>query len=90
MRMNRRRDVIVTSLKFHKSAGEVRGDHLIEILSFKTRAKKLNMENKRHLMGDPDLWKQFGIYLNWNFINLQWHLIFLWRKNQTDSILTWY
>ena len=25
MRMNRRRDVILTSLKFHKSAGEVRG-----------------------------------------------------------------
>lgn len=42
MRMNRRRDVIVTSLKFHKSAGEVRGGHLIEILFFKTRAKKLH------------------------------------------------
>lgn len=26
MRMNRRRDVILTSLKFHKSAGEVRAD----------------------------------------------------------------
>ena len=26
LRMNRRRDIILTSLKFHKSAGEVRGE----------------------------------------------------------------
>lgn len=43
MRMNRRRDVILTSLKFHKSAGEVRGRFdfttwkmFIEVLVFKT------------------------------------------------------
>jgi len=64
-----------------------------KFLFFKRSYKKLNfsflfiVREQAPLDGECRPVKQSKIDHNCSLINLQWHLIFLWRKNQTDSIL---
>ena len=57
MRMNRRRDIILTSLKFHKSAGDV-SEVFVEFLIVCTRARELVSFDPWHVTRSPPIGKR--------------------------------